>query len=375
LGAEEFGFGTATMISAGCVMARQCHSNTCPTGVATQDEKLRKRFRGTVEGITAYFKALAREVREIMAEMGVNSLREIIGRTDLLVAAPTDAAPGSGRMDLSPLLREYPAEGPKHCTVDRNDNPAPSLNDRITEDLLPFIEQGQSVAVQYDIRNIHRSIPVKLNYFIARKYGEQGLPDDTVQLTFKGTAGQSFGAFNHRGLSLTLIGDANDYTCKGMYGGRIAIIPSDISHEPHKHVIVGNTVLYGAIGGEFYAAGMAGERFAVRNSGARAVIEGTGHHLCEYMTRGTVVVLGDVGLNVGAGMTGGAIYVLDRHDQLGTKINIAYVKVRNMETEEDIEELKTLVASHFRYTGSLQADDILINFKNALRHFKKVVPL
>jgi glutamate synthase (NADPH/NADH) large chain len=375
LGAEEFGFGTATMISAGCVMARQCHSNTCPTGVATQDEKLRKRFRGTVEGITAYFKALAREVREIMAEMGVNSLREIIGRTDLLVPSTSDAAPGSGRMDLSPLLREYPGEGPKHCTVDRNDNPAPSMNDRITGDLLPFIEQGQSVSVQYDIRNIHRSIPVKLNYFIARKYGEQGLPDDTVQLTFKGTAGQSFGAFNHRGLSLTLVGDANDYTCKGMYGGRIAIIPADITDEPHKHVIVGNTVLYGAIGGEFYAAGMAGERFAVRNSGARAVIEGTGHHLCEYMTRGTVVVLGDVGLNVGAGMTGGAIYVLDRHDQLGTRINTAYVKARKVESEEDIEELKTLVASHFRYTGSLQADDILNDFKNTLRHFKKVVPV
>jgi glutamate synthase (NADPH/NADH) large chain len=375
LGAEEFGFGTATMISAGCVMARQCHTNTCPTGVATQDEKLRKRFRGTVEGITAYFKALAREVREIMAEMGVNSLTEIIGRTDLLIPAPSNAAPGSGRMDLSPLLREHPEEGPKHCTVDRNDNPAPSLNDRITEDLLPFIEQGQSVAVQYDIRNIHRSIPVKLNYFIARKYGEQGLPDDTVQLTFRGTAGQSFGAFNHRGLSLTLLGDANDYTGKGMYGGRIAIIPSDIAHEPHKHVIVGNTVLYGAIGGEFYAAGMAGERFAVRNSGARAVIEGTGHHLCEYMTRGTVVVLGDVGFNVGAGMTGGVIYVLDRHDQLGTRINAAYVKARRVEAEEDIEELKTLVASHFRFTGSLQADDIVNDFRNALRHFKKVVPV
>jgi glutamate synthase (NADPH/NADH) large chain len=375
LGAEEFGFGTATMVSAGCVMARQCHANTCPTGVATQDEKLRKRFRGTVEGITAYFKALAREVREIMAEMGVQSLSEIIGRTDLLSPAPSNAVPGSGRMDLAPLLRAYPREGPKHCTVDRNDNPAPSLNDRITADLLPFIEEGQSVAVQYDIRNIHRSIPVKLNYFIARKYGEQGLPDDTVQITFQGTAGQSFGAFNHRGLSLTLFGDANDYTGKGMYGGRIAIIPSDIAHEPHKHVIVGNTVLYGAVGGEFYAAGMAGERFAVRNSGARAVIEGTGHHLCEYMTRGAVLVLGDVGFNVGAGMTGGVIYVLDRHGQLGTRINAAYVKARKVEAEEDIEELKTLVASHFRYTGSLQADDIMNDFRNELRHFKKVVPV
>ncbi len=374
LGAEEFGFGTATMVSAGCVMARQCHTNTCPTGIATQDERLRKRFRGTVEGITAYFKALAREVREILAEMGVDSLTEIIGRTDLLVPPPSSVAPGSGRMNLKPLLRKYP-EGPRHCTVDRNDNPAPSLNDQIAADLLPFIERGQSVAVQYNIRNIHRSIPVKLNYFIARKYGEQGLPDDTLRLTFQGTAGQSFGAFNHRGLSLTLLGDANDYTGKGMYGGRIVIIPQDFLHDPHQQVIVGNTVLYGAIGGEFYAAGMAGERFAVRNSGARAVIEGTGHHLCEYMTRGTIVVLGDVGLNVGAGMTGGVIYVLDRHDRLGSRIDTPYVKVQKVEAEEDIEELKTLVALHFRHTGSLQADDIVTDFNNALRHFKKVVPV
>ncbi len=375
LGAEEFGFGTATMVSAGCVMARQCHANTCPTGIATQDETLRKRFRGTVAGITAYFKALAREVREIMAEMGVQSLDEIIGRTDLLIPASSNGAAGPGRIDLAPLMSAYPPDCPRRCTVDRNDNPAPSLNDRIIADILPFIELGQPVAVQYAIRNINRSIPVKLNYFIARKYGEQGLPDDTVQITFQGTAGQSFGAFNHRGLSLALFGDANDYTGKGMFGGRISIIPSDTADEPHKHVIVGNTVLYGATGGEFYAAGMAGERFAVRNSGARAVIEGTGQHLCEYMTRGTVMVLGDVGFNVGAGMTGGVIYVLDRHDRLETRINTTYVKAQKIDAKEDIEELNALVGSHFRHTGSLKADDILNNFKKALRYFKKVVPI
>jgi glutamate synthase (NADPH/NADH) large chain len=374
LGAEEFGFGTATMVSAGCIMARQCHTNTCPTGVATQDEKLRKRFRGTVEGITAYFTALAREVREILGEMGVRSLTEIIGRTDLLASSPSAAAPGSHRMSFNMILRDYP-RGVKHCTVERNDNPAPSLNDRISADLLTSIEKGESVSVQYEIRNIHRSIPVKLNYLIARKYGEQGLPDDTVSITFKGTAGQSFGAFNHRGLSLTLFGDANDYTGKGMFGGRIAIIPSDIEQEPHKHVIVGNTVLYGAIGGEFYAAGMAGERFAVRNSGTVAVIEGTGHHLCEYMTRGTVVVLGEVGFNVGAGMTGGVIYILDRRNQLGNRINASYVKIQGVAVDEDIEELRTHIISHFRYTGSLRADDIVTDFKNSLRHFKKVVPV
>jgi glutamate synthase domain-containing protein 2/glutamate synthase domain-containing protein 1/glutamate synthase domain-containing protein 3 len=375
LGAEEFGFGTATMVSAGCIMARQCHRNTCPTGVATQDENLRKRFRGSVEGVTAYFRALAREVREIMAGMGVRGLAEIIGRTDLLIPVLSPVAPGSGRMNVSMLLREYPGEGSKYCTVDRNDNPAPSLNDRLVADLQEYIEKGEPVSIQYDIRNIHRSVPVKLSYVIARRYGEQGLPDDTLRLTFRGTAGQSFGAFNHRGLSLTLFGDANDYTGKGMFGGRIAIIPSDIEHEPHKHVIVGNTVLYGAIGGEFYAAGMAGERFAVRNSGANAVIEGTGHHLCEYMTRGTVVVLGEVGHNVGAGMTGGVIYILDRSNRLGNRINASYVRMEDVRNDEDIETLRSLVISHYRYTGSLQADEIVTDFKNNLRYFRKVVPV
>lgn len=372
LGAEEFGFGTATMVSAGCVMARQCHANTCPTGVATQDEELRKRFRGTVAGITAYFKALAHEVREIMADMGVRSLTEMIGRTDLLV--PASPVPGMSRIDLSPLLLPYADAGPKYCTTQRNDNPARSMNERIVSDLLPAIEKAVPTAVQYAIRNIDRSIPVTVNYQIARKYGEQGLPEDTLRLTFTGTAGQSFGAFNHRGVWLTLLGDANDYTGKGMFGGRIVVIPSDIKDEPHRHVIVGNTVLYGAIGGEFYAAGMAGERFAVRNSGAVAVIEGAGLHLCEYMTRGIVVVLGEVGYNVGAGMTGGVIYIQDTHDRLNRRINETSVYVQPVEQEEDINELRNLIIAHFRYTGSLRADDIITEFNDALPFFKKVVP-
>ncbi len=374
LGAEEFGFGTATMIAAGCVMARQCHLNTCPTGIATQDEKLRARFRGTVEGITSYFRALAREVREILAEMGTKSLDDIIGRTDLLMPAADHKYLASERMNVSLLLHGYPEKGPKKCMTERNDNPAASLNDRLIADLLPFIEKAQPTTRQYEIRNIHRSIPVKLNYYIAQKYKEEGLPPNTIRLTFKGTAGQSFGAFNHRGLSLTLIGDANDYVAKGMFGGRIAIIPSDIEDEPHRHVIVGNTVLYGAIGGEFYAAGMAGERFAVRNSGGRAVIEGTGHHLCEYMTRGTVVVLGEVGYNVGAGMTGGTIYILDKEDDLRDRINTSYVKIEDVHDNKDIEELRSLIESHYAHTGSMAAEDIISGFDGALTQFKKVVP-
>ncbi len=374
LGAEEFGFGTATMISAGCVMARQCHMNTCPTGIATQDEKLRKRFRGTTQGVMSYFSALAREVREIMAEMGVRSLAELIGRPDLLVPSPSEKAPGSFRIKLGVLTRRYPEHAARYCTIERNDNPLPSMNDRLAADLLPAIERGTAMTRRYEIRNIDRSVPIKLSHLIARKYGEAGLPDDTIRLTFTGTAGQSFGAFNHRGVSLTLYGDANDYAGKGMFGGRIAIVPSDIEDEPHKHVIVGNTVLYGAIGGEFYAAGMAGERFAVRNSGAVAVIEGAGQHLCEYMTKGIVVVLGEAGYNIGAGMTGGEIYVLDPDDRLDRRINALYVKIERVQKSEDVERLRGLLISHFRHTGSMKADDMLPVFKHALRYFKKVVP-
>ncbi len=258
------------------------------------------------------------------------------------------------------------------CTRERNDNPASSLNDKIVKDVLPFIEKAEPVNREYAIRNIDRSIPVRLNYHISRKYHDQGLPADTVRLTFKGTAGQSFGAFNHQGLSLTLIGDANDYTGKGMFGGRIAIIPSDI-REPHRHVIVGNTVLYGATGGEFYAAGMAGERFAVRNSGVLAVVEGTGHHLCEYMTRGAVVALGEVGYNVGAGMTGGVLYVLDRDDRLQEKINTSYVAVHDL-NDEDIRTLKGMIQSHYDFTGSFRAREILADFGGTTRKFRKVTP-
>jgi glutamate synthase (NADPH/NADH) large chain len=376
LGAEEFGFGTATMIAAGCVMARQCHANTCPTGIATQDEKLRARFRGTVENITTFFRAVAREVRDILAEIGVTSLSGIIGRNDLLTDLSSSAeyaGSGAARIDLRRFSEPYPEGMPRMCRCARNDNPAPSLNDDLLEALLPSIERAEPVQREYAIRNIHRSVPVKLNYYLAQRYRDEGLPPDTLRLTFRGTAGQSFGAFNHKGLSLTLIGDANDYAGKGMFGGRIAIVHSDIG-EPHKHVIVGNTVLYGAIGGEFYAAGMAGERFAVRNSGAAAVIEGTGHHLCEYMTRGTVVVLGEVGSNVGAGMTGGVIYVLDRDDGLAGRINTAYVKIARMD-DNDRKTLRSMIQNHHQYTGSMQAGAILSAFDAALRHFKKVVPV
>jgi glutamate synthase (NADPH/NADH) large chain len=373
LGAEEFGFGTAAMIAAGCIMARQCHANTCPTGIATQDERLRKRFKGKAEDIILYFKALAQEVREIMAEMGVRSLSDIIGRTDLLTTYLSNIHPGTKRIKLSKFSHTYRDDQPRRCLIERNDNPAESMNDRLLYDLLPYTEKAEPVEREYAIKNVDRSIPVKLNYHIALRYRDNGLPPDTIRLTFRGTAGQSFGAFNHRGLSLTLIGEANDYTGKGMFGGRVVIKPEGIQ-EPHRHVIAGNTVLYGAIGGEFYAAGKAGERFAVRNSGATAVIEGTGHHLCEYMTRGTVVVLGEVGYNAGAGMSGGLIYIYDERDILATRLNNSYVQSYPLEDREDVVRLKSLLEMHCQYTESNRAKEILNNFETSLRYFKKVIP-
>jgi glutamate synthase (NADPH/NADH) large chain len=275
-------------------------------------------------------------------------------------------------MDLAGLFRKN--AGPRTCTTGRNDNPAPSMNDMLVRELLPLIEEGTPVDRDYAIRNVDRSIPLTLNYHIAMRYRDERLPPDTLRLTFRGTAGQSFGAFNHKGLSLTLIGDANDYVAKGMFGGRIVIKPPDIRGS-HRHAIVGNTVLYGATGGEFYAAGRAGERFAVRNSGAVAVVEGAGLHLCEYMTRGTVVVLGHTGFNVGAGMTGGVIYLFTQGDPVEEKINRSYVEVAPVEGNEAMTALKSLLERHSALTGSLRASGILDDFDRLSGSFRKVVPL
>jgi glutamate synthase (NADPH/NADH) large chain len=375
LGAEEFGFGTATMIAAGCIMARQCHLNTCPTGIATQDERLRGKFKGTAEGIMAYFRALARETRQILCDMGFRKLDDIIGRNDLLTVVTQDTHSGVKRMNFRPLIGKAPEERVRKWSGLRNDNPASSarLNQRLVEELLPYINNGEPVEREYRIRNVDRSVPVRLNYHISRVHGDEGLPPDSLQITFRGTAGQSFGAFNHKGMSLTLIGDANDYVGKGMYGGRIAIIPADIS-DPHRHVIVGNTVLYGATGGEFYAAGMAGERFGVRNSGAVAVIEGTGHHLCEYMTKGTVMVLGEAGFNIGAGMTGGVIYILDENDYVEGRLNTDYVIASALADEREILTVRNIMESHHRHTQSARAKDILTYLDKNLSSFKKVIP-
>ncbi|MDW8095970.1 MAG: glutamate synthase large subunit [Aquificaceae bacterium] len=373
LGAEEFGFGTAAMIAEGCVMARVCHTNQCPTGVATQDPKYREKFKGKVEKVMSYFMAVAQEVREILSEMGFRSLEDIIGRRDLLQIKTYDHLVGSKRVKLEEFLKEdYPKDKPLRCMQERNDNPRRSqLAKDLEEQVLPYIERGEKFYGEYTIRNIDRSIPTRIAYHIAVRYRDEGLPEDTINLTFRGTAGQSFGAFNHRGMSLTLIGDANDYVGKGMYGGRIVIrLPQ--AENTKEQVIMGNTCLYGATGGELFASGKAGERFAVRNSGAVAVIEGAGMHCCEYMTGGVVVVLGKVGVNFGAGMTGGYAYVLDQ--DIDRKINAGYVMTRKLR-EVEKQELRTLVEKHHRYTHSKQAEYILKNWEEISELFRKVVPL
>jgi len=321
----------------------------------------------------AYFRAVAQEVREILSQMGVRSLDEIIGRRDLLEVKTYDHIPGSKRVKLEEFLKEgYPKDKPLRCLQERNDNPRRSeLARRLEEEVLPYIEKGERFYGEYTIRNVDRSVPTRLAYHIAVRYRDEGLPEDTIQLVFRGTAGQSFGAFNHKGMSLTLIGDANDYVGKGMHGGRIVIKPEGIE-DTHKHVIMGNTCLYGATGGELFASGRAGERFAVRNSGAIAVIEGAGMHCCEYMTGGVVVVLGNVGVNFGAGMTGGYAYVLDENIQ--EKINTSYVFARNL-TEQESEELRNLIERHYQYTESPWAKHILENWEEFSERFRKVVPL
>ncbi len=372
-GAEQFGFGTAALVALKCVMDRKCHTNKCPMGIATQDPKYRKRFKGSVEEAMAYFKFVAQEVREILAEMGVRSIDEIVGRRDLLEIKTYDEFPGSKRIKLKEFLTEgYPKDKPLRCLIDRNDNPRRSeLAKKLEEEIVPFIEKGEKVEREYTIRNIDRSIPTRLAYYIAKNYRDDGLPEDTIVLKFKGTAGQSFGAFNHKGMTVILEGDANDYVGKGMNGGKLILKAKDLE-ETHKNVIMGNTCLYGATGGELYAAGKAGERFAIRNSGAIAVIEGAGLHCCEYMTGGIVVVLGEVGFNFGAGMTGGKAYVLD--ENINIKLNTSYVKAEKL-SEEDESELKDLLKKHSEYTESKWSKYILDNFADFKDRFYKIIPL
>ncbi|MDP3421641.1 MAG: glutamate synthase-related protein, partial [Thiobacillus sp.] len=305
LGAESFGFGTGPMVALGCKYLRICHLNNCATGVATQNEKLRKdHFIGLPDMVVNYFKFVAEETRELMASLGIRKLTDLIGRTDLLDLSAGDT-PRQGRLKLDVLLSQgdIPADAPRFSQQERNPSfDKGELAEQMVADAIGAIKAGTSIELAYTVRNVNRSIGARLSGEIAKAHGGRGLPDDTLRLQLTGSAGQSFGVWNHKGLTLTLEGDANDYVGKGMGGGRLVIYPPRVAtFDAHRNTLIGNTCLYGATGGELYAAGMGGERFGVRNSGALAVVEGIGDHGCEYMTGGTVIVLGDTGLNFGAG--------------------------------------------------------------------------
>ena len=377
LGADEFGFGTLPLIVLGCVMMRKCSLNTCPTGVATQNPELRRHFTGRYEYLVNYFRFLAREVREYLAEMGFRRLEDIIGHTELLSVRP--CAPGSkaSKLDFSRLLFKEGDASSALCHREPELNSLPQvLDNEIVKACQAAIEWKDEVNLDYVIRNTDRALCTMLSGRIAQKYGEAGLPDSTINIKFKGSAGQSFGAFLVKGVNLRLEGECNDYFGKGLSGGRISILPPvRATFAAEENMIAGNTGLYGATSGELYVNGQVGQRFAVRNSGATAVVEGAGDHCCEYMTGGRVVVLGRVGQNFAAGMSGGVAYVLDRKHDFDYYCNMDMVEISLVEDGLDRKELHELIRQHYLYTGSHLARTILDDWNRYVDDFIKVIPI
>jgi len=377
LGGEEFGFATSALVTLGCVMMRKCHLNTCPAGIATQDEALRKRFIGRYKYVVNYFNFIAEEVREYLAQLGVRSLDEIIGRSDLLEQNKAVGNWKTNGIDLSKLIY-FPEEGKKYPLrkATEQDHKIDDVLDRqlIKQSQAALINK-EKVWVASDIINTDRTVGAMLSGEVSKKYGEEGLPKNTINCTFHGSAGQSFGAFLTKGVSFRLEGDANDYLGKGLSGGKVIVVPPNGStFKPEENIIIGNTVLYGATSGFVYVRGVAGERFAVRNSGAYAVVEGVGDHCCEYMTGGRVVVLGKTGRNFAAGMSGGIAYVLDEDGTLDYYCNKGLVDLSPVEDHADVKELQFLLNKHLLHTNSLKAQEILVNWTQYLPKFVKVIP-
>jgi glutamate synthase (NADPH/NADH) large chain len=378
LGAEEFGFATTPLIAMGCIMMRKCHLNTCSVGIATQDPALRKHFQGQPEHVINFFFFIAEQVRQYMAEMGFRTVDEMVGRVDMLDARPAVNHWKARGLDLSAILYNppLPARVARHCVDAQDHGLQQALDHRLIQSARPALEERIPVAMSVPIRNVHRSVGAMLSGEIARRYGSEGLPDDTIQIQLAGSAGQSFGAFLARGVTLTLEGDANDYTGKGLSGGRLVVYPPKTSgFAAEENILVGNVVLYGATSGEAFFNGIAGERFAVRNSGATAVVEGVGDHGCEYMTKGLVVVLGACGRNFAAGMSGGVAYVFDeRVDFTEKRCNRASVDLEPLIEFPDVRIVHDLVARHWELTGSRRARGILDNWSETLPRFIKVFP-
>ncbi|HSA88728.1 MAG TPA: glutamate synthase-related protein [Burkholderiales bacterium] len=377
LGADEFGFATAPLVVEGCIMMRKCHLNTCPVGVATQDPVLRRKFEGKPEHVVNYFFHVAEEARELMAQLGVRTLNELIGRTEFLDTKKGIEHWKAKGLDFSRIfaMPKMPPEVARfHCET-QSHGLEKALDNRLIELARPALERGEKVSIETPIRNINRTVGTMLSNEIAKRYGHDGLPDDTIHIRLAGSAGQSFGAFLAKGVTLDLVGDTNDYCAKGLSGGRISVQPSPkFRGEPTENIITGNVVLYGAIAGEAYFRGVAGERFAVRNSGARAVVEGVGDHGCEYMTGGTVVVLGSTGRNFAAGMSGGFAYVFDVDGDFARRCNSAMVDLEPLVEPEDEATLKRLIENHQKYTNSKRAAEILEKWPQFRTRFVKVFP-
>ncbi len=386
LGADEFGFATAPLVVEGCIMMRKCHLNTCPVGVATQDPLLRKKFNGQPEHVVNFFFFVAEEVRELMASLGIRKFDDLVGRSDLLDTRKGVTHWKAKGLDFSRIFHQVqmPPEVSRRHTESQDHGLDAALDNLLIEKARPALERREKVVIEAAIRNLNRTAGAMLSGEVAKRYGNDGLPADTIVLKLAGTAGQSFGAFLSRGISAELTGQANDYVGKGLSGGRIVVRPSaDFAGNPLENIIVGNTVMYGATAGEAYFRGVAGERFCVRNSGASAVVEGTGDHGCEYMTGGTVVVLGTTGRNFAAGMSGGVAFVLDEDGAFKDRCNLAMVELEPVGENvtpashlgmSDAALLKSLIENHAKYTGSQRAIEILANWPKWSRAFVKVMP-
>ncbi len=378
MGAEEFGFGTTVLVSLGCVMMRKCHLDTCPVGVATQNPELRKMFRGKPEHVMNFMRFMAREMRENMARLGFATVDEMVGRVDRLKAKTAVDHWKAKGLDMSAILLR-PTHGPdtiRRCVKKEFTKVNSPIDDELIRYSGPAIEEGKKLCLHLPIKNIHRTVGARLSGAIVERCGPKGLPDATLQIRFTGSAGQSLGAFLAPGVDIKVEGDANDYVGKGMTGGRIIIKPHPESKfASHENTIIGNTALYGATGGQAYFSGIAGTRFAVRNSGATAVVEGVGRHGCEYMTGGIVVVLGQVGYNFAAGMSGGIAYVYDESQLFDTRCNLDMVELETVWTDADKTQIRRLVENHFRHTGSKRAEMMLENWEASLAMFVKVMPV
>ena len=385
LGADEFGFATAPLVAEGCIMMRKCHLNTCPVGIATQRPELRRKFAGQPEHVINYFFFVAEEARALMAQMGFRYFDEMIGRVDMLNAKTADFHWKARGINLSPILHSpsAPSQIARHHCEEQNHHLDRAMDNELIACAKPALDGGEKIEMDFDIRNLNRTVGAMLSGEVASRFGHQGLPDDTIRFRFNGVAGQSFGAFLARGITLELRGEANDYAGKGLSGGILAIYPPESSREDGVNIIVGNTVLYGAIAGECYFRGVAGERFAVRNSGASAVVEGAGDHCCEYMTGGTVIVLGEAGRNFAAGMSGGIAYVLDESGGFEKHCNAATVSLSPLEESvspgqhlrrSDSDIVRDFLHRHINRTGSPKARAILNNWETMKPRFVKVTP-